>query len=66
VSAVMLRRPFTISLILVTGTRRSPRLLGIDSRYEMDGFLKAHGVFLDLSLEDVRRDSEAALAPSRQ
>jgi hypothetical protein len=42
------------------------RLLGIESRYEMDGFLKAHGVFLDLSLEDVRRDSEAALAPSRQ
>ena len=39
------------------------RLLGIESRYEMDGFLKAHGVFLDLSLEDVRRDSEAALAP---
>jgi hypothetical protein len=42
------------------------RLLGIESRYEMDGFLKAHGVFLELSLEDVRRDSEAALAPSRQ
>jgi uncharacterized protein UPF0175 len=42
------------------------RLLGIESRYEMDGFLKAHGVFLDLSMEDVRRDSEAALAPSRQ
>lgn len=41
------------------------RLLGIPSRYEMDGFLKAHGVFLDLSLEDVRRDSEAALASSR-
>lgn len=41
------------------------RLLGIDSRYEMDGFLKAHVVFLDLTLEDVRRDSEAALARSR-
>ena len=36
------------------------RLLGIPSRYEMDGFLKAHGVFLDLTLEDVRRDSEIA------
>jgi len=36
------------------------RLLGIRSRYEMDGFLKAHGVFLDLTLEDVRRDSEVA------
>jgi hypothetical protein len=41
------------------------RLLGIESRYEMDGFLKAHGVFLDLTLEDVRRDSDAALASSR-
>jgi len=40
-------------------------LLGIQSRYEMDGFLKKHGVFLDLSLEDVRKDSVAALASSR-
>lgn len=41
------------------------RLLGIQSRYEMDGFLKAHGVVLDLTLDDVRRDSDAALASSR-
>ena len=40
-------------------------LLGIQSRYEMDGFLKAHGVFLDLTLEDVQKDTEAALASSR-
>ena len=40
-------------------------LLGIQSRYEMDGFLKAQGVFLDLTLEDVQKDSDAALAPSR-
>ena len=40
-------------------------LLGIQSRYEMDGFLKAHGVFLDLTLEDVQKDSDAALASSR-
>ena len=33
--------------------------------YEMDGLLKAHGVFLDLTLEDVHKDSDAALAPSR-
>src|SRR5580658_690712 len=38
------------------------RLLGIQSRYEMDGFLKAHGVFLELTLEDVARDSEVARA----
>ncbi len=36
------------------------RLLGIPSRYEMDGFLKEHGVFLELTLDDVRRDSEVA------
>ena len=40
-------------------------LLGIQSLYEMDGFLKAHGVFLDLTLEDVQRDTDAALASSR-
>jgi len=40
-------------------------LLGIQSRYEMDGFLKKHGVFLDLTLEDVQKDTDAALASSR-
>jgi hypothetical protein len=40
-------------------------LLGIQSRYEMDGFLKKHGVFLDLTLEDVQKDSDAALTASR-
>jgi hypothetical protein len=40
-------------------------LLGIQSRYEMDAFLKPHGLFLDLTLEDVRKDSDAALASSR-
>ena len=38
------------------------RLLGISSRYEMDGFLKAHRVYLDVTLDDVRRDSEVARA----
>jgi len=41
------------------------KLLGIQSRYEMDGFLKAHGVFFDLALEDVQKDSDVALASSR-
>jgi len=40
-------------------------MLGIQSRYEMDGFLKQHGVLLDLTLGDVRKDSDAALASSR-
>jgi len=38
------------------------RLLGIKSRHEMDGFLKAHDVLLPLTIEDVRRDTETALA----
>jgi hypothetical protein len=36
------------------------RLLGIRSRYEMDGFLKAHEIFLPLTVEDVERDAAAA------
>ena len=31
-------------------------LLGL-SRYELDGFLKAHGVSLDYSLEDLERET---------
>jgi hypothetical protein len=41
------------------------RLLGIESRYEMDGLLKAHGVFLDLTIEGVQKDRQAAIATSR-
>jgi hypothetical protein len=37
---------------------QAAELLGL-SRYELDGFLKAHGVFLDYSIEDFER--EAAL-----
>jgi hypothetical protein len=36
-------------------------LLGISSRYQMDGFLKAHGVLLPITMEDVARDSEIAI-----
>ena len=38
------------------------RLLGIPSRYQMDGFLKAHEIFLPLTVEDIRRDAEVALS----
>ena len=31
------------------------RMLGL-TRYELDGFLKAHGVWIDFSVDDVRRD----------
>ena len=47
-------------------TFQARSLLGIQSRYEMDGFLKAHGVFLDLTLEDVQRDTDTAFASSSQ
>ncbi len=40
-------------------------LLGVRSRHEMDGILKAHGVLLGLTVDDVRKDAEAALASSR-
>jgi Uncharacterised protein family (UPF0175) len=35
------------------------RLLGIQSRDELDGFLKAHGVWNEYSIEDFRREQEA-------
>jgi capsule polysaccharide export protein KpsE/RkpR len=34
-------------------------LLGIRSRYELDGFLKAHGVWIEYDMEDFRREQEA-------
>lgn len=40
-------------------------LLGVQSRYEMDGILKAHGVFLDQTADDVAKDAVEALASSR-
>jgi hypothetical protein len=36
------------------------RMLGIHSRYEMDGFLKAHSVLLPITIDDVVRDSKIA------
>jgi hypothetical protein len=32
------------------------RLLGLGTRYELDGFLKDHRVPADVTIEDVRRD----------
>ena len=34
------------------------RLLGISSRYELDGFLKERGVWLEYTVEDFRREGE--------
>lgn len=41
------------------------QLLGIRSRYEMDGFLKARGFLLPATLEEVVADSQTAIAFSR-
>jgi hypothetical protein len=41
------------------------QMLGIRSRYEMDGFLKARGVLLPDTPEQVVVDSETALTFSR-
>lgn len=35
---------------------RLRRLLGFSTRYELDGFLKAHGEFVDYSMEDFDRE----------
>lgn len=32
------------------------RMLGL-TRYELDGFLKAHDVWIDCSVDDIRRDA---------
>ena len=32
------------------------RLLGFDTRYELDGFLKAHEVWIDYTVEEFRRE----------
>ncbi len=35
------------------------RLLGFETSYEIDGFLKAHGIYLDYTLVDLEREREA-------
>jgi len=32
------------------------RLLGFETRYELDGFLKARGILMSVTVEDVDRD----------
>ena len=43
---------------LSTGQVR--RLLGFNTRYEVDGFLKSHGVYLEATAEDIERDAQTA------
>jgi predicted HTH domain antitoxin len=39
-------------------TAQLRRLLGFQSRYELDGFLKQAGIYLDYDLEDLKQDLE--------
>ena len=36
------------------------RLLGFESRYDLDGFLKQHEVWLEYSLQDFEREADAS------
>ena len=40
-------------------TAQLRRLLGFETRYELDGFLKAHEVWLEYDVEYLERDREA-------
>jgi len=41
------------------------QMLGIASRYEMDGFLKEHGVLLPITMEDVVTDTNTAISSAK-
>jgi hypothetical protein len=62
----------TLEALAVEGVRsgkltsyQARQMLGISSRYEMDRFLKARGVLLPLTMEDVAGDSQTAIRFSR-
>ena len=38
---------------------QAAQILGL-SRYQLDGFLKARGVFYDYTIEDLKRENEVA------
>jgi hypothetical protein len=41
-------------------TAQVRRLLGFETRYELDGFLKRHRVYLNYSVDDLERDTEVS------
>ncbi len=44
----------------VLTTAQVRRLLGLGTRYEVDGFLKQRGIYLNYSPEDLECDAEAS------
>jgi hypothetical protein len=43
-------------------TAQARRLLGFETRYELDGFLKEHGVWLEYTQEDFEREGQISQA----
>lgn len=35
------------------------RLIGIETSYQLDGFLKAHGIWIDYTVEDAAREQSS-------
>jgi hypothetical protein len=42
------------------GEAQVRRMLGFATRLEVDGFLKARGIYLEYTLDDVERDTEVS------
>ncbi len=38
------------------------QLLGFESRFDVHGFLKEHGTYMHMTMEDIERDTETALS----
>ena len=56
----------TLEAVAIEGYRsgaltahQTRRLLGFETGYEIDGFLKAHNVYEDYTMEDFEREREA-------
>jgi hypothetical protein len=45
-------------------TFQARRILGMESRFQIESFLKEHGIDLPLSFDQVRKDSDTALSLS--
>jgi hypothetical protein len=64
--------PAAVEALVLEGVRsgrlsaaQGRRVLGFHSRHQMEAFLKSHGVDLPLTIEQVRSDSDNALAFSQ-
>ena len=59
IHVILVHIQYREAAIVVESTAYELRLvLGIETRHELDGFLKARGVYEPVTLEDVRREVE--------